>query len=171
MVCHLVQAEDTDCWTTSGLAYPKIDGYEATYSRSCAEQAEYGNFSDEYDHLLGCQGISGHGTLDGFWFNGVRPDLYSGDYDTDIDYDPTNGTCNVWNGGTRGSGSRTFVSCCKTPTKAMTCKLRFGAPGQTESNTTCGTDYTMTSCTVWQDAAGQADSSQDGRTIKLSVID
>ena len=96
--CCEYSAADTDC---TGTAYSPIDGYDQTYNRSCAQQAEYAGFSTNYNHLLGCQGKSDEGTLDGFWFGDVRPDSIS-TYDTDIDYDPTTGTCNVWNGGTRG---------------------------------------------------------------------
>lgn len=150
--CCTFPGEDTKCTAEAATNGNSVDGDYGTDSVTCTDIARLRGFNDSYSYnmMLGCQGWANGGTLDGMWPGSMRPDNGTILYDTNYPFDPVSDTCTVMNGGTYRDGSRVNANCCKSPSKALTCVVRYGAPSLTASNVSCGTGYTMTGCSMWQ---------------------
>ena len=164
--CCTFPGEDARCVGNATTNGDVVDNAYNTDSLTCTDIAGLRGFSDSYNMMLGCQGWANGGTLDGMWPGSMRPDNSTISYDTDYPFDPISDTCTVMNGGTYLYGSRVNANCCKSPSKTLDCVVRYGAPSLTDSNVSCGAGYTMTGCSMWQNATSNHEGSlKFGKTL------
>ena len=168
--CCTFPGADTKCTDEAATNGDWIDNTYTTDSLTCTDIAGLRGFNDSYNMMLGCQGWANRGTTDGMWPGRMRPDNSTISYDTNYPFDPVTDTCTIMNGKSDGYGSRVNANCCKSPSKTLECVVRYGTPSITASSVSCEAGYTMTGCSMWQNATANHKANEYGGSLKFGDV-